>query len=121
MNAVRVAQRAHGDVLGRPRTDARERGERVAQVGRVGARVDDHFAPLDRACERDQRPPAARRHGEGGRIALGQIDECGFGREKVGNATNGCGQGIPARSHQAPRDGAGPTHRDLLADHRPHG
>ena len=56
---VGVAQRAHGHVLGRPGPDAREPHQLTAQLERVGARIDDDVAALDRVGQRARAPAAA--------------------------------------------------------------
>jgi hypothetical protein len=97
---VGIAQRPHGDVLRRPRSDARERHQGASELGRVRPGVDHDLPAVDGLGQGHHGAPPAGRHGERTRVALGQRDECSRAGEEVGHRAERGGQEVAGGEHQ---------------------
>ena len=77
---------------------------------------------VDRLGQRDERPPAPGRHGEGTRVTPGQPGERRRGREEVGERCRRVAAAArPAARTSRPATVRAPDDRDLLADDGAHG
>ena len=118
---VGIAEGPHGHVRRRPRPDAGQGQQVAGGLGPVRAPVEHQVPGGHRRGHRVQGPGAPGRQPDGGqrrRVGGGQV----LGRGEVPlDAIDRVGERSAEALGQPPGQRPGPGHRDLLAEHGPHG
>lgn len=115
---VRIPERAHRDVLGRPGTDPRQLLKPGPRRVAVGARVEIELLVSERLGEREQGGAPRARHRERLRISVG---ERGRRREQAGDSAARRHQWLTARVNEPAGERCGGGERHLLTEHGAYG